>query len=280
MYQLTSFSKYGRFAVAAIALFFLFLTGCRKNLKWLEVDPAYAQYVESYTTGSISKTSSVRVRLSQDAKTTHSIGEPVKENLFEFTPEVKGKAIWLDARTIEFKPDNMLKPDELYNVDFKLGKVTNVPSKFEHMKFSLHTLTPAFKVTENGLRSSGSKETMFLNGNLETSDFEEPAAVEKILSAKAADKDLKLVWQHSNNNKTHSFTINNIPRGLNENSLHLKWDGAPLNITNKNERTISVPSQSEFKVLDVRAVNETQQYASVLFSNPIAIGQDLNGFIS
>jgi uncharacterized protein YfaS (alpha-2-macroglobulin family) len=279
MYQSTSSLKYGRFAVTAIALFFI-LTGCRKNLKWLEVDPAYAQYVESYTTGSISKTSSVRVRLSQDAKTTHSIGEPVKENLFEFTPDVKGKAVWIDARTIEFKPDNMLKPDELYNVDFNLGKVTTVPSKFGHMKFSLHTLAPAFRVTENGLRSSGSKETMFLNGNLETSDFEDPALVEKILSAQAADKNLKLVWQHSNNNKTHSYSINNIPRGVNENTLHLKWEGSPLHITNKGEKTIAVPSQTTFKVMDVRAVNEAQQYASVLFSNPIAIGQDLNGFIT
>ena len=261
-------------------IFFIFNSGCKKNLKWLTVDPAFSKYVESYTTGTVSKTSPIRIRLSENVKTTHTIGEPVKESLFEFSPTVNGKATWLDARTIEFKPEKMLAPGEQYNVSFKLGKVTQVSSGFETMRFSLQTLKPAFEVTETGLRSPGSKQEMFLNGTLETSDFEDPAQVEKILSAYSEKDGLKILWEHSNNNRTHNFSINKIPRQTKESKLELRWDGTPLKIETKGTQELPVPSQSSFKVLDVRAVNNNQQYASVLFSNPIAIGQDLNGLIT
>ena len=203
-------------------IFFIFNSGCKKNLKWLTVDPAFSKYVESYTTGTVSKTSPIRIRLSENVKTTHTIGEPVKESLFEFSPTVNGKATWLDARTIEFKPEKMLAPGEQYNVSFKLGKVTQVSSGFETMRFSLQTLKPAFEVTETGLRSPGSKQEMFLNGTLETSDFEDPAQVEKILSAYSEKDGLKILWEHSNNNRTHNFSINKIPRQTKESKLELR----------------------------------------------------------
>lgn len=270
----------GKLFLLGIITIFIINSGCKKNPKWIEVDPAFSRYIESYTTGTISKTSPIRIRLSENVKTTHSIGEQVKDELFDFTPAVNGKAVWLDARTIEFTPDKNLFPGKLYNVSFRLGKVTPVPANFELMKFSLQTLIPAFVVKENGLRSPGSKQEMFLTGSIETSDFEENAPVEKILSAQTANTKLKIVWQHSNNNRLHSFTINQIPRMKGESKLNLSWDGATLNIKTKGEQIINIPAQSIFKVLDVRAINDDQQYASVLFSNPIAIGQDLNGFIS
>ena len=74
---------------------------CKKNVKWIDVDPAYSKYVEAYTTGIVSKTSSIRIQLSTDASTTHTVGQPVKEKMFELSPSVKGTATWLDARTID-----------------------------------------------------------------------------------------------------------------------------------------------------------------------------------
>lgn len=188
--------------------------------------------------------------------------------------------MWLDARTIEFKPEGMLKPDQLYNVKFSLGKLIAVPSKFKTMRFSLHTLTPAFIITNEGLRSSQSIERMFLNGKLETSDFEDPVAVEKILTAVAGNSQLKISWQHSNNNRVHQFSIKEIPRLDKQSNMTLQYDGAPLSIKKKGKQLIEIPAQKDFKVMDARAINDDQQYISILFSNPIAIGQDLNGLIA
>ena len=118
---------------------------CKKNEKWINVDPAFSKYVDAYTTGVISKTSNLRILLAADANTSHAVGEVVNESLFELSPAVKGKTVWVDARTIEFKPQEQLKKDQQYTVKFKLGKVTKVPAKFSDFLLSIKTVKPSFK---------------------------------------------------------------------------------------------------------------------------------------
>jgi uncharacterized protein YfaS (alpha-2-macroglobulin family) len=255
-------------------------SSCNKKEKWIDVDPAFSKYIDAYTTGIISKTTTVRIQLATDANTTHAVGEIVKDDLFDFSPAVKGKAFWLDARTVEFKPESWLKPNQLYTVKFKLGKVTKVPEKFEDFKFSMQTVKPAFKVADDGLRSNGVKNKMNLSGELETADVEKGADIEKLLSATQNNKALKINWQHNDATKTHAFTIDNIERVANVSNVVIKWDGSPMNMEVKGENAVAVPAVGDFKVLNVAAINDAQQYASVQFSDPIAVGQELAGLIS
>ncbi len=260
---------------AAISLF-----SCSKKDKWIDVDPAFSKYIDAYTTGTISKTSAVRIKLAADAATTHAVGEAVKESLFSISPSVKGKAYWLDARTIEFKPDNALKPDQLYQVNFKLGKVTKTSGKFSEFKFSIKTVKPSFKVDNDGLRSNGIKNKMSLGGTLETADIEDGKEIEKLLTAFQNNKALKINWQHNDATKTHRYTIENIDRLKSTGNIDLRWNGKPMNMDVNGEAAVAVPAAGDFKVLDVVAINDAQQYASVQFSDMIAVGQDLNGLIT
>ena len=106
-----------------LAVIISLFSSCNKKEKWIDVDPAFSKYIDAYTTGIVSKTSAVRIQLATDANTTHAVGEEVKDGLFDFSPSVKGKAFWLDARTIEFKPESWLQPNQLYTAKFKLGKM-------------------------------------------------------------------------------------------------------------------------------------------------------------
>jgi alpha-2-macroglobulin len=262
-------------------LLLFFIPACnKKTASWKSVDPAYSKYVEAYTTGVISKTAAIRVQLAANASTTHSIGEEVKEKLFTLSPSVKGKTIWVDARTIEFKPEKNLTPDQLYEVKFALGKVTEVPEAFSDLVFNFQTTKPAFIITNDGLRSSGSKDKMFIEGTITTADAEEEKEVQKILTVHYNNQTIKSSWQHSNNNKTHRFTIAGISRGTSGLSLYLKWNGAPLSINKTGVFTAEVPAIGDFKLLQVVAVNDAQQFASVQFSDPIANDQDLTGLLS
>jgi alpha-2-macroglobulin len=258
----------------------ILMPSCAKKDKWLTVDPAFSQYIDAYTTGTVSKTGSIRIRLAQDAATTHTVGEAVNETLFEFSPAVKGKATWIDARTIEFKPDAWLKSDQQYDVRFRLGKVTKVPEKYSDFRYSLRTLRPSFKVTSTGLRSNGDKTKMTFGGEIETADVEPGAAVEKILSATQNGAKLAVQWQHNDAAKTHQFTINNIARGSNTSNLQLNFTGSAAGMDAKDEQTVAVPAAGDFKVLNVMAANDAEQYASVQFSDPLAVGQDLTGLIT
>jgi len=258
----------------------LFLFSCSKKDKWIDVDPAFSKYTDAYTTGTSSKTWAVSIKLAEEANTTHAVGEAVKEDLFDISPSVKGKAFWIDARTIEFKPDSWLKPDQMYQVEFNLGKVTKTPGKFSNFKFSMKTVKPSFKVGNDGLRSSGIKNKMSLSGELETADIEDGKLVEKLLTASQNNNALKISWQHNDATKTHRYTIEKIDRLKSVSNIDLSWNGKPMSMDVKGEESIAVPAAGDFKVLNVMAVNEAQQFASVQFSDMIAVGQDLNGLIT
>ncbi len=256
------------------------LFSCSKKDKWIEVDPAFSQYIDAYTTGIISKATAIRIQLAGAANTTHTLGEEVKEILFDISPSIKGKAIWTDATTIEFKPDEYLKPNQLYQVAFRLGKVTKVPEKYTDFRFSMQTVKPSFKITDDGLRSAVTKNKMSLSGDMETADIEKGTDIEKLLTASQNNKPLKINWQHDDAAKSHNFTVEAIDRASNASSANLTWDGKPIGIEINGSKEISVPVAGDFKVLNVRAMSEAQQYASVQFSDPIAVGQDLTGLIT
>jgi len=156
----------------------IIISSCKRKNKLIEVDPAFSKYIDAYTSGVISKKNTVRIQLATDAAVTHAVNETVKDALFDFSPAVAGKAYWVDARTIEFKPEKDLQIDQLYEVSFKLNKVLNVPSTYKTFKFNVQTIKPSFEVEDHGLRSNG-KELMTLSGQILTADVEQSAAIEK-----------------------------------------------------------------------------------------------------
>lgn len=257
------------------------LGSCNRKEKSIPVDPAFSKYIDGYTSGVISKTGAIRVRLTEETPATHSINEPLKEKLFSFTPQVKGKAYWIDARTIEFKPDENLRPDQLYNVDFELGKATNVPDQYKIFRFTVQAIKPGFKVTDYGLKVAGnSKEMMTLTGVVETADVEASAAIEKILQAEYSGNSVALKWEHNETARMHRFSIEGIKRETNATALQLKWDGTSLGVNDKGSRTIDVPAVGDFKVLSVRSVQDADNFVLVQFSDALATNQQLNGLVT
>lgn len=257
----------------------LLLHSCTAKQNLVPIDPEVNKYISSFTSGVISKTAAIRVQLAADASITHELGE-TNLKLFELSPSVKGKTSWIDARTVEFIPNQPLKPGKLYTVSFNLGKMLEVPDKFENFVFNVEILNPSYTIEEFGLRSNGNEETMFLKGLIETADFEKAGDVEKIISARHGKDKLKISWEHPDGSRAHSFTIEDIKRGSVDDSLVLDWDGKSIESKNYGTKSVLVPAKGNFTLLDVRAVSSDGQYVSVLFSDPIAVTQDLTGLIS
>src|SRR4051794_36973941 len=142
--------------ISGLVLFLsiFFCVGCKSKKKLAVIDPEFSKYIEAYTSGVISKKNTIRIQLTSDVATTHTLNETIKEDLFTFSPSVSGKAYWTDERTIEFKPEKDLKPNELYEVNFDLAKVRKVPSKFETFTFNVQVIKPSFAIEENGLRAT------------------------------------------------------------------------------------------------------------------------------
>jgi uncharacterized protein YfaS (alpha-2-macroglobulin family) len=244
-----------------------------------KVNPAFGKYVESYTSGVISRTGTIRIKLSGDVQTGHVKNEALDADAFSFSPSIKGKAYWVDAQTIEFKPATEMDPGKYYQADFNLSKVTGVPPDMDHFTFWFKTIRPDYTITFNGLQTATttSLDKMKLIGVIKTADKEAPLSIERIIS-KNYPSNVVITWQHDDANNTHTFTIDNISRPLKGSStLTVNWDGAGLNIDTKGTKDFEIPAVGVFKVLNIRAVQDQDQYVEVQFSNPLLIGQELTG---
>ncbi|MGZ3871573.1 MAG: alpha-2-macroglobulin family protein, partial [Mucilaginibacter sp.] len=217
------------------------------------VDPEFSKYIESYTTGMISKGSTIKIRLASDVQVGHEQNAPLSDDIFSFSPAIKGKAYWIDARTIEFRPDGTLDPDKSYTAEFSLKKIINVDSKFEEFKFGFQTIKPDYTVTFTGLQTATntSLDKMKLGGVIQTADDENSGDVEKIITANFTNP-VAVTWQHNPITKTHHFTVNQLSRGNGTvNKLTVNWDGSGLNIDRKGTQEFAIPALGDFKVLDI-----------------------------
>jgi uncharacterized protein YfaS (alpha-2-macroglobulin family) len=257
----------------------LLLVSCKSKPKLVDVDPSFSKYIEAYTSGVISKKNTIRIQLAADASVTHTLNETINEPLFSFSPAIEGKAYWVDARTIEFKPGKDLQPDQLYEASFNLNKVMHVPDAFKTFKFNMQVIKPSFDVEDFGLRSNN-KTTMTLTGQVTTADVEESATVEKLLAATINNTNLAITWQHNEANRIHNFTIANVQRSSSAGVIQLTWSGEALGLDIRGSKEVSVPAIGDFTVLGIHAVQEQEQYTLVQFSDPLAVGQTLSGLIT
>lgn len=243
---------------------------------------AFSKYVEAYTTGVVSRESTIRVRLASQVSTFQQTNQEDSRQLFSIGPSVKGKTYWIDARTVEFRPDESLKPGREYNVTFHLSEVAGVSNDLKNFTFNFKVIEPSYNVEIDGLTSQTSTATglMKLTGHITFADAEQPERIEKILTASSSDGthyDIK--WQHNSQTRVSTYLIDSIHRGNGATNLEVRWVGGPISAAKKGEKSIEIPAEGAFKVLDIRAVHEPEQYVLVQFSDPILVAQQLSGLI-
>lgn len=245
-------------------------------------NPAFAAYVEGYTSGILSKEGNIVIRLAAQVSSLQEIGATDTRNLFSLSPSVKGTTYWTDARTVIFDPEEPLKPGQEYHVRFALGELVEVPKKLNEFSFGFKVTEPAFDLSFDGLKSQTNSATDYMRfvGHIALADREDTDQVEKILRADLAGQSLPITWQHNPDARTATFSIDSIARGEQAAALRLSWDGNPIASKAKDSKTWDIPALGDFRVMDVRAVHEPEQHVVVQFSDPILVAQDLNGLIN
>lgn len=259
-----------------IAAFFIF-----KKKKSTGDKQRYAKYIEAYSSGTLSKKSFIRVQLAGQVKNMAEIGKADERRLFSFSPSVKGKAYWIDAQTVEFRPEENLESGKEYDVTFNLAKVADTEKNLEEFEFEFNVIKPGLVLNQDGLVSQNntSLNYMKLSGEISTADQEDPKLIEKCLQLDF-DQPLKIKWQHNPQKNSSTFQIDSIKKTGAERNLKLAWSGSSIAADQKGEVQLPVPALGVFKVLATKAVQGLEDYALIQFSEPVGIGQDLNGLIA
>ncbi|MBI1287328.1 MAG: hypothetical protein GC178_07080 [Flavobacteriales bacterium] len=263
---------------ATIVLLILTFFGC--NDKTAEpIDPAFAGYISAFTSGVVSNSSTIQIRLAEthpDAK----VNTRIEKELFDFSPNVEGEAYWIDSHTIEFRPKERLKSGKAYDVDFDLYKLVEVPEKLRTLTFHIQVMKQSMSVGFDGMEAyDNDLKWQMMRGYVSTYDVAFAENVEASLVALQNGKELKLSWEHEGGGKMHRFIIDSISRTEDRGQVILQWNGKELGFDGAEERSYDIPPLGEFTVLDVKTTTQPEQMITIFFSDPVSTDIDLNGLI-
>ncbi|MCF8218122.1 MAG: hypothetical protein K9J21_03965 [Bacteroidales bacterium] len=247
----------------------------------IKVNPEFRSYVNAFTSGIIPKDAPIRVQLQTKQADSGMIGKPVNKSLFHFSPEIKGKAFWIDAYTVEFRPKEYLEADQIYNAEFYLSELTDVPKDFSTMEFSFRTTAQSMEVKINNLKFLPGKQVKWLtlSGKILTADVEDVKNVRKILTAEQDSKELDISWTSTESSKVFNFKIDSIQRKKLPEELKLTWDGDEINAEEKGIKSIDITPLGDFILRNLKVTQQPEQKIILEFSDPLDPGQDLRGLI-
>ncbi len=250
--------------------------------KQVTVDPKFRTYVNAFTSGIISKDATIRVQLQNSYADSSMIGKPVDQALFDFSPEIKGDAYWIDTYTVEFRPGNYLEPDQHYKAEFLLGKLMEVPEEFETMEFSFRTIRQYMDIKTGNLKFLPGKQVKWLklNGEVLTADVESTDRLTQTLKAYQDKKQLEVIWTSTADPNAYQFRIDSIERKEKASTILIEWDGEPVNSDQKGKEEIEITPLGDFKLRKVTANQKPDQHIILEFSDPLDQDQDLEGLIN
>lgn len=264
--------------LAAIVVSVCMLQSCGGGKKAnFIVNPEYAKYITAFTSGMVSNQAKIVLRFAQEIPGAEAGKE--LSNPFDIDPKTKGKAVWLDAQTIEFTPAQVLTAGQIYTVAINLQKFIEIPKELKTFVFSFQVLNQAMSYEFEGISPHSETDAQWqrIHGSFSTADY---ANADDMEAAVKAEK-YKMTWKHSADGKTHTFTIDSVERKQMAQSVKLEWDGKKIGAKKSSgSEALPMPALYEFKVLGVRQRNAPKLTIDVFFSDPLNKKQDMNGLFT
>lgn len=260
---------------------FYFVNTKGKKIAQSYINPAFGEYITSYTAGVVPSNTTIRIGLGQDVVDSTLIGQESSVKLFSFSPSIDGTTKWLDRHTIEFKPDARLKAGQIYEVNFFLAKLIKVPDELSTFEYTFQVIPQNFEVSIENIKPYIKTELkrQKVEGIIYTADFAENSAVEQTLSAGQEGKSLKISWTHAGEGKQHNFIVEDVSRKEKASSVTLAIKGDPIGINRDEEKVVEIPSLSDFKLMTAKIVQNPNQYIILQFSDPLKEKQNLAGLV-
>ncbi|HYG03728.1 MAG TPA: MG2 domain-containing protein [Chryseosolibacter sp.] len=254
-----------------------------KSIVTQTVNPAFAAYISAYTSGAVSARAPLRIVLTENVVDSAQVGRETSVRLFDFSPSVSGKTVWVDKNIIEFKPEHLLNAGQVYEARFFLSKLMpGVDADLETFEYNFQVLPQNYEVNIENITPyiKTDLKRQRAEGVFLTADYADNASVEKTLSASQDGASLKIQWTHNADGRQHFFSIEEIARRDAASRVSLAINASDIGIERNETREIEIPSLSDFKLMDTKVVQNPDQYVVLQFSDPLKESQDVRGLIS
>ncbi len=265
--------------VVLIAAGYLFLIK-KPTKKTQKIDPGFTSYISGFTSGTVSSQSYIRVVLLDGVPEVEENTEAPK-GILNFKPALKGQALWINNRTIEFRPDEPLPSGQMFNAEFNLGKVKQVPAKLQKFGFDFQVIKQSYVSYVKGIKPYDNRNLKLqsLVGDIKTADFASADDIEKILEAKQGNRKLSVKWMSNAEGRDHMFQVDSIKRTEQQETVILKWNGEVIGSDEKTEDKVDIPALGDFKIMNIAVTQQPSQFITLSFSDPLNERQNLDGLI-
>ncbi|MBK7945781.1 MAG: hypothetical protein IPJ85_10925 [Flavobacteriales bacterium] len=256
------------------------LFACRNNEKGTRPDAAFTPYIPAYTAGHISARSPIIVRVAT-GQTWKDSSQASLQKLFDLSPSVKGTVRFTDELTLAFQPDERLQQDRTYQVRFDLGRLIEVPKGLESFRFEVTTVKQGIdaRVKEMQALSLNDLTWQRLLLGVYTSDDATGQDLEGCFNAVQGGRKLRLTWEHEPNGRYHRFSVDSVKRGDESSRVDISWNGKAIGSSDAATLPFDVPAIGELSLISATTFSDGEQYATLLFSDPLDAKQDMRGLV-
>jgi hypothetical protein len=256
----------------------LLLTACGEKQQLTQQErEEFATYISAYTSDVISTGGEIVVRLTSGMQSQHREGD----RLFELTPSVRGSEVWLDERTVAFRPAQRLRSGTRYRVAFHLEKLAELKENPGPFLFEFETLRQDMEVEFAGLTTpdASDRSRQTLSGRVHTADTVDPDEIQKVLTARQDGSSLGIEWEEAGSGRIYEFTVTGIQRKGSRGSVQLSWNGTPVGAGARGSTEIPVSGIDEFELVQTRVIRSGVPFVELTFSDPVDRTQNLRGLI-
>ncbi|HEY0262861.1 MAG TPA: hypothetical protein VGB95_07525, partial [Chitinophagales bacterium] len=268
-----------RFKFFVAISFLLFIAGCDSNKNFESDFSLFKDYIVQFSSGYISAQEPISVELAF-VKQDWTPNQELDRELFDISPDVKGKVYALSNSRVIFKPDEKLEQDETYKITFRLDKCINVPKELKKFNFIVKTIKQDFVVETQDLQSYSS-DWQYLNCVIKTADAMPIDDAKKLVTAIQSGKNLKLKFDEKKSSNTlFYFRIDSVQRLLDDTKITIKWNGNDVEIDQKGEIEYTINGKNNFTVINAGVVHNDRTALLINFSDPLKKNQNFDGLVS
>jgi hypothetical protein len=223
----------------------------------------------------------ITFRLAQPAASFTAVGDEVKEKLFNFSPSIDGKAYWVDAQTIEFRPDEPMKSARFIHHRLNWETICSEGITVQEIRLQFSIIPQSIAIEFEGLmvESAENPNVYSLEGLVQTADAADMDKLKKCIEANYNGKDAEVVLEAAEAMNTYRLHIKGIERTRNKGSVEVKWDASEIDGNSKGAESFDVPESGSFVVISSKVTQSPQQSVLIVFSDLINSNQDFFGLV-
>ena len=231
-------------------------------------------FLDSYTSGVIAAGEPIVVRFSNPEMLKVKYGEDISAKAFNFTPALKGKAVWIDENTIGFQYDNIDK-NQNYVCKFKMSDFVDVASD-QMLEFGFGVRRQNFSLVAVQPVCTSNEEMNYLIRIA----FAVPVDQDEVVNLfdESFRKSHPVLVTYAGNN-VYDFEVQKFQRKNANYEVPVVLDGKALDCKAKMERSLTVYAKDTFEPV-MFDVDKAGNKGTLLFSQPLKENQNLAGFVN